>query len=86
MQFFSAKHSTPIVTNELSTTILYSIFLALNIPISGAVCVYDPLKTILSLLSFRTLKSSNVAAFPNCKFVYVGKDIDYPEFEKLLHK
>ena len=24
--------------------------------------------------------------FPNCKFVYVGKDIDYPEFEKLLHK
>ena len=24
--------------------------------------------------------------FPNCKFVYVGKDIGYPEFEKMLHK
>jgi len=24
--------------------------------------------------------------FPNCNFVFVGKDIDYPEFEKLLHK
>ena len=24
--------------------------------------------------------------FPNCNFVFVGKDIDYPEFEKMLHK
>jgi hypothetical protein len=24
--------------------------------------------------------------FPNCEFVFVGKDIDYPEFEKMLHK
>ena len=24
--------------------------------------------------------------FPNCNFVFVGKDISYPEFEKMLHK